>query len=296
MYDPTLGAFGDALDARARVASGGCQCRRRAAGRRRRHRASTSVRRSAALMDHDGVVPDGRVGDELLVRDPAAPFGLRLDATAVVRGVPASVAAAERRPRGSLRPAARRSLRRVHHSRPAPRAQGAALRDTDALVGRMLADVDFSRDAVVVVGPAASRRGSGLTVAAIRAPDVSPGLLRSATSRRTGFVYVADVAPTVLDLFGVSTPDDMEGRVMQVRAHRHDGQRAHRLPDRCEPGRSVPRRTSQRRVHGGARPRGAARARDRVHARSWAPQRASRAVGRSRGARLSRRHLPRRSR
>jgi len=31
-------------------------------------------------------------------------------------------------------------------------------------------------------------------------------------------VYVADVAPTVLDLLGVSTPDDMEGRVMQVRA------------------------------------------------------------------------------
>ena len=83
----------------------------------------------------------------------------------------------------------------------------------------MLEQVDLSRDAVVVVGPSASRRRSGLTVAAIRAPSVLPGLLRSATSRRTGFVYVADVAPTVLDLLGVSAPDDMEGRVMQVRAH-----------------------------------------------------------------------------
>ncbi len=36
----------------------------------------------SALMDHDGVVPDGSVGDELLVRDPSAPFGLRLDADA----------------------------------------------------------------------------------------------------------------------------------------------------------------------------------------------------------------------
>ena len=36
----------------------------------------------SALMDHDGVVPDGSVGDELLVRDPSAPFGLRLDANA----------------------------------------------------------------------------------------------------------------------------------------------------------------------------------------------------------------------
>ena len=93
-----------------------------------------------------------------------------------------------------------------------------ALRDTDALVGRLLADVDPSRDAVMVVAPAASRRGSGLTVAALRAPGVTPGLLRSATGRRTGFVYVADVAPTVLDLYGIATPDDMEGRVMQVRS------------------------------------------------------------------------------
>ena len=69
-----------------------------------------------------------------------------------------------------------------------------------------------------MVGPAASRRGSGLTVAAIRAPTVPTGLLRSATSRRTGFVYVSDVAPTVLDLLGLPVPDDMEGRVMQVRS------------------------------------------------------------------------------
>ena len=169
-------------------------------------------------MDHDGVVPDGSVGDELLVRDPSAPFGLRLDATAVFDAFQGawqsrSVVLVEASDllRADLYGAfTTPDQLRVLKTR--------ALRDTDALVGRMLADVDFSRDAVVVVGPAASRRGSGLTVAAIRAPNVSPGLLRSATSRRTGFVYVADVAPTVLDLFGMSTPDDMEGRVMQVRA------------------------------------------------------------------------------
>jgi hypothetical protein len=217
VYDPTLGAFGDALArvhvARAVVANAdGAQAV-----------VDDSIapyQRSAvsALMDHDGVVPGGSVGEQLLVRDPAAPFGLRLDATAVLDAFQKSW-----QPRSVVLVEGSDLLRADIYSAFTTPDQlrvlkTRALRETDALVGRMLADVDFSRDAVVVVGPAASRRGSGLTVAAIRAPNLSPGLLRSATSRRTGFVYVADVAPTVLDLFGVSTPDDMEGRVMQVRA------------------------------------------------------------------------------
>jgi hypothetical protein len=217
VYAPTLGAFGDALAsghvARAVIANAdGAQPVV--------DEGINEFQRSAvnALMDSSGVVPDGRVGDELLVRDPSAPFGLRLDADAVYA-----------------------AFRNAWRSRTVVLVEGSdmlradlygefttpeqlrdlktrALRDTDALVGRLLDDVDSSRDAVMVVAPSASRRGSGLTVAALRAPGVAPGLLRSATSRRTGFVYVADVAPTVLDLYGIATPHDMEGRVMQVRS------------------------------------------------------------------------------
>src|SRR5205823_957127 len=92
----------------------------------------------------------------------------------------------------------------------------AALRRVDELVGRMLRDVDPAHDAVFVVSPASPRRGSGLTVTGIRAPGVSPDFLRSATSRRDGFVYVIDIAPTVLDLLGLDTPKAMEGRAMEV--------------------------------------------------------------------------------
>ena len=92
----------------------------------------------------------------------------------------------------------------------------AALHRTDELVGRMLADVDPARDAVFVVSPASPRRGSGLAVTGIRAPGVAPELLRSATSRRNGFVYVVDIAPTILQLLGYPTPTDMEGRAMKV--------------------------------------------------------------------------------
>ena len=217
VYDPTLGAFGDALEqagiARAVVANadGAQPVFDDGVGEYQR----SAV---AALMDGHGVVPDGEVGDELLVRDRAAPFGLRYD--------PDAVYAAFRdawRSRSVVLVEASDVLRAdLYGAFTTPdqvrvlKAQ--ALRATDALVGRLLGDVDFQRDGVVAVGPSGSRRGSGLTVAAIRAPGVDTGLLRSATSRRTGFVYIADIAPTVLALFGIATPDDMEGRTMQVRA------------------------------------------------------------------------------
>ena len=67
-----------------------------------------------------------------------------------------------------------------------------------------------------VVSPASPRRGSGLAVTGIRAPGVAPEFLRSATSRRNGFVYVIDIAPTILDLLGIDVPKEMEGRAMEV--------------------------------------------------------------------------------
>jgi hypothetical protein len=217
VYDPTLGAFGDAL---ARGGVGRAVIANADGAQPVVDEGVNEFQRSAvaALMDHDGIVPRGRVGEELLVSDPTAPFGLRYDNDVVYDAfrrlwTPHSVVLVE----GS--DILRADLYGAFTTDDQVRVMKTqALRATDQLVGRMLRDVDPARDAVVVVGPAASRRGSGLTVAAIRAPTVPTGLLRSATSRRTGFVYVSDVAPTVLDLLGLPVPDDMEGRVMQVRS------------------------------------------------------------------------------
>ena len=44
----------------------------------------------------------------------------------------------------------------------------------------------------------------------------TPGLLRSATTRRSGFVQLIDVAPTILDLLGIDRPSTMEGRAVEV--------------------------------------------------------------------------------
>ena len=50
----------------------------------------------------------------------------------------------------------------------------------------------------------------------MRAPGFEPGLLRSTTTQRDGFVNLVDVAPTVLTYFGLDRPDAMEGRRMET--------------------------------------------------------------------------------
>ena len=69
---------------------------------------------------------------------------------------------------------------------------------------------------MVVTAPLASRASGGLAVAAVRGPGVEAGYLKSGTTRRSGFVDVVDVAPTILSLLGVDRPDSMEGRVMSA--------------------------------------------------------------------------------
>jgi hypothetical protein len=87
---------------------------------------------------------------------------------------------------------------------------------TDELIGRLLGEVDFDRDAVLVTAPSDPGDGIHLTVAAMRAPGGRPGLLDSATTRREGYVTLPDLGPTVLDLLGVDRPDSMEGRPYEV--------------------------------------------------------------------------------
>jgi hypothetical protein len=91
-----------------------------------------------------------------------------------------------------------------------------ALVATDAMLGRILGEVDLDRDAVLVTAPSDPGDGIHLTVAALRAPGGRPGLLDSATTRRTGYVTLPDVGPTVLDLLGLPRPDSMEGRPFEV--------------------------------------------------------------------------------
>ncbi len=168
-----------------------------------------------SLVDRSGRV-DGAVGS-LLMRDPNAPFGQRLDPDAVVAQFPTDfdtrrqvvlVEGSDLARADNYRPLAAPSQRAAMHTN--------ALRATDRLVGRLLERVDLERDAVVVLAPYHSSRARTLTIASIHAPGFAPGLLESSTTRRAGFVQIVDVAPTILDLVGVDRPDSMEGRAARV--------------------------------------------------------------------------------
>jgi len=168
------------------------------------------------LMGSDGTVPGGAVGPELLQPDPSAPFGARLSPDAVERAFQVAW-----RQRSVVLVEASDLVRANGYKAFASTGQWEHLRkqalaETDAMVGRLLAHVDLRRDAVVVFGPLHPAGESALTIAAVRAPGVEPGLLRSATTRRSGFSTLMDIAPTILDVLGVQPPASMQGTPLTV--------------------------------------------------------------------------------
>jgi hypothetical protein len=219
-----IGALGDAL-ARSGIGRAVVGNADEALGDRAVH----TVQRQAvlALVDRHGSLPAGRVDRTLLRPDAPGAFGIGLDPDAALTALrDAWTGPAERQAVVLLEASdlARVSRYRPHTTEARYRAMfRAALEQADTLAGRALAEVDPARDAVVVVAPSDPGDGVHLTVAALRAPDVAPGLLTSASTRRPGFVMQTDLAPTVLDLFDLKRPGSMEGRPYEVEGPYHGG-------------------------------------------------------------------------
>jgi hypothetical protein len=173
---------------------------------------------ATALMGSDGIVPGGTVGRGLLQEDPMAPFGRKLDQAAVLKAFDAEWQS--NRPAVVLVEASDLSRAAAYGGRATPEQQQAlrekALADSDALLAELVGRTDPKRDAVLVVSPVAATSKPELAIAAMRAPGREKGLLRSSTTRRDGYVQLADVGPTVLDLVGLEQPEEIEGRAFDV--------------------------------------------------------------------------------
>jgi hypothetical protein len=176
-----------------------------------------------AVMDRDGRIAGGAVDDSLLLHDDTAPFGRRLDPGKVAASfadawagndvVLVELSDLERADAyGDVAtPAARRD------------ARAAAVRRSDELVGALLRTIDRDRTLVLVVSPVAPRAGEQLGVAAIAGPGIKPGLARSATTRRTRYVTLPDVAPTVLHALHIHQPRAMNGTAFSSSGGRPPG-------------------------------------------------------------------------
>ncbi len=180
-----------------------------------------ALHREAALAvtDQLGRVAGGTVGSQLSARDPSSPFGVRADVDATV----AAFATAWDQSDLVLLEAS--DLERVDRwaadqsgveDGAGPDEVGAqralALDRADRLVAKVLPLVDLRRDLVMVVAPDEPRGGpTELTVGAIAGPGFRPGLARSGTTRRDGFVTLPDLAPTVLWALDVPLPSAVNG-------------------------------------------------------------------------------------
>jgi hypothetical protein len=188
------------------------------------------------LMDSDGLVPGGTVSRSLLTDDPAAAFGWRLDRGKVAGAFDEAWDGADR----TVVTVEASDLSRVAaYAARANAGQRTALRDdalaeADAMLGDLLERVDPERDAVIVLSPVAPGASPSLGMVALRAPGIDGGVLRSATTRRDGYVQLADVAPTVLELLGEPAPDGMEGRSFAIADRTGGTGRLERLADEAD--------------------------------------------------------------
>jgi len=220
-YDSEVGALADALErahiGRAVIAN--ADGREPDAGRVPDDATPGPSRQRQAvlgLMDSHGEVAAGTVDPgDLLVDDPTFAFGVRMDEDTVEGRFDVAfrdrsvvlVEASDLVRADRYRPYASDAERR--------RQRDLAIGAANSLFGQLLDKVDTTRDVVILVGPAHSRAGVTLTPLAIRGPGFTPGLLTSSTTRRSGFVQIQDVAPTILKSLAVPVPTSMEGNAAE---------------------------------------------------------------------------------
>lgn len=164
-----------------------------------------------AVMDGDGRVSGGTVSADLLSPDRAAAFGTQLDPEATAREARRALEDHD------VVLVEASDLARVEDywlwmtQDAALEARRRAIAAADQLVADVVASLDLDRDMLMLVGPTAPGSTPQLTVFTVAGPGIEPGWARSGRTRRAGFVTLPDVAPTVLDHFGIEKPDAMTG-------------------------------------------------------------------------------------
>jgi len=192
------------------------------------HLARGEYGRAAALA---AMAPGGQVRRAevtgLLRRDPAAPFGVRYDPAAVAdafESVWADVAVAFVELSDLDRADA---YRREATGDAAAELWAQALQRSDELFGTLLEVVEPGTT-VFLVTPAPPRAREALGVFARADGGGEARLARSAATRRDGYVALTDLAPTIVDHFGLDQPGEMTGTLIT------DGDRATVDEDRFE--------------------------------------------------------------
>ena len=210
--DSTPGALGDALhEAGLRTAvvgnsDTGLLGKDPAAGRSRPA--------AVAVMDANGGVDLGTVDEALLKVDPAAPFGVRVDAArflAASKAVMSQVELTVLDP-GDLDRAAEFNAETTENRAETLRID--AVRRTDVLLGEVVSALPpKSLLLVTSLRPVTAEWQLGPTL--LWGPGVPRGYLHSPSTRRLGLITITDLAPTILAALGVDVPSKMIGHALR---------------------------------------------------------------------------------
>lgn len=167
-----------------------------------------------ATADPSGRTPGGRV-DGLVLADPTSPVGTWLDRVAVVE----AAATALRSSTVVVVEASdlERSVRAAMDRTGPDEGDPAGLRRTDELVGALVELIDPSVDTVLVISPTSPGGDRRPGVFAWSGPGVGSGPVRSASTRRDGYVSLSDVASTILGILGVPVPADLADTPIEAR-------------------------------------------------------------------------------
>ena len=96
------------------------------------------------------------------------------------------------------------------------RVRQEAARRVDRDLAAVVDDLDLRQDLVVVLAPVAPSPQAQPTPMVVAGPGIEPGLLRTATTRRAGYVTLPDVAPGLLSWIGLDAPRAMNGTPIEV--------------------------------------------------------------------------------
>lgn len=179
-------------------------------------------RREAALIavDTKGIIDYGDVGASMVLRDPAAPYGVRTDPNAVLSAFRKNLGRADLIV-VDLGDTSRAATYVRHCSeQQAVKLQQKALEDTDRIIGALTKELDLSRDCILIVSPnpsVASVENLDFLPPVIAAGNgIGRGLLSSGSTQRLGIITNADLSATILNYFDIALPCSFVGRPLEA--------------------------------------------------------------------------------
>lgn len=172
------------------------------------------------VMDRYGRVDMGLVSSEILMRDPGFPMGLRTDYERMFQEYQSysKKAALTLLVSGDLE---RLEIYRKSLSDAAlARARVETLRRCDALLGRMIQDINWNSTLFILLVTAPPdvmvQAGERMSPILIRGSEFQRGLVYSYSTRQKGLVTPADVTSTIVQFLCGNTPTAIDGRPLKA--------------------------------------------------------------------------------